>query len=99
MRIVEALIVAPSQSQDQLLLGTAKAWSLRDCHAAASSRNRADGRVSAAAPDARFKCSIFHHLHPLELFLTHHHPCRVTEFRCSYGVTPILEHFTLSDSA
>src|SRR5258706_7849276 len=43
------------------------------------------GGFAYAQPPA---CCIFNHLHSLELFLTHrHHPCRVTESRCSYGVT------------
>src|SRR6266700_6318247 len=43
------------------------------------------GGFAYAQPPA---CRIFNHLHPLKLFLTHrHHPWRVTESPCSYGVT------------
>src|SRR5258706_13054659 len=43
------------------------------------------GGFAYAQPPAR---CIFNHLHSLELFFAHrHHPCRVTESRCSYGVT------------
>src|SRR5579864_3110126 len=43
------------------------------------------GGFAYAQPPA---CCILNHFHPLELFLTHrHHPWRVTESRCSYGVT------------
>src|SRR6202035_160149 len=43
------------------------------------------GGFAYAQPPA---CCIFYHLHSLQLFLTHrHHPGRVTESRCSYGVT------------
>src|SRR5579864_3988983 len=43
------------------------------------------GGFAYAQPPA---CCILYHFHPLELFLTHrHHPWRVTESRCSYGVT------------
>ncbi len=43
------------------------------------------GGFAYAQPPA---CCIFNHLHSLQFFLTHrHHPGRVTESRCSYGVT------------
>src|SRR5579863_2267736 len=43
------------------------------------------GGFAYAQPPA---CCILYHFHSLELFLTQgHHPCRVTESRCSYGVT------------
>ena len=43
------------------------------------------GGFAYAQPPA---CCILYHFHSLELFLTHrHHPSRVTESRCSYGVT------------
>src|SRR6266536_2267124 len=43
------------------------------------------GGFAYAQPPA---CRILYHFHPLELFLTHrHYPWRVTESRCSYGVT------------
>src|SRR5664280_1022699 len=43
------------------------------------------GGFAYAQPPAR---CILNHFHPLALFLTHgHHPSRVTESRCSYGVT------------
>src|ERR1043165_8254850 len=42
------------------------------------------GGFAYAQPPA---CCILNHFHPLELFLTHrHHPWRVTESRCTYGV-------------
>ncbi len=43
------------------------------------------GGFAYAQPPA---CCILYYFHSLELFLTHrHHPYRVTESRCSYGVT------------
>src|SRR5579864_9133708 len=43
------------------------------------------GGFAYAQPPA---CCILNHFHPLELLLTHrHHPWRVTESRCTYGVT------------
>src|SRR5690348_16101939 len=42
-------------------------------------------------------CCILNHFHPLELFLTHrHHPWRVTESRCTYGVTLSWSIYSLS---
>src|SRR5258706_8772919 len=53
-------------------------------HLALAQMQQAGGFAYAQPP----ACCIFNHLHSLELFLTHrHHPCRVTESRCSYGVT------------
>ena len=104
MRIVEALILAPSQGQDQLLLGNRNGprhaasaiamphpvrgiWlvaAFQSMHLSLAQMQQAGGFAYAQPP----ACCIFNHLHSLELFLTHHHhPGRVTESRCSYGVT------------
>src|ERR1019366_2221470 len=57
---------------------------LQPLHLALTQLQQAGG-FAYAQPPAR---CILNHFHPLELFLTHgHHPSRVTESRCSYGVT------------
>src|ERR1035441_9854621 len=57
---------------------------LEPLHLALAQMQQAGGFAYAQPP----ACRIFHHSHSLQLFLTHrHHPCRVTESRCSYGVT------------
>src|ERR1022692_3668363 len=89
MRIVEALILAPSQGQDQLLLGNRN----RPRHAASAIAmlHPAQG-IGLIAPFQPLHLTlaqmqqaggfayaqpparcIFNHLHPLELFLTHGH--------------------------
>src|SRR6266498_5130835 len=55
------------------------------------------GGFAYAQPPA---CCILYHFHPLELFLTHrHHPWRVTESRCSYGVTLSWSSYTVPCSS
>ena len=104
MGIVEPLILAPSQGQDQLLLGNSNGpghaasaiavlhpvdgigpiAALQPLHLPFTQLQQAGG-FAYAQPPAR---CILNHFHSLELFLTHrHHPWRVTESRCSYGVT------------
>src|SRR5208337_3624686 len=104
MRIVEALILAAGQAQDELLLGDRNGP--RHGATAIAVLHPGDGVGPIAALEALYlpftqlqqaggfayaqppaRC-ILNHFHSLELFLTHrHHPWRVTESRCSYGVT------------
>jgi hypothetical protein len=65
-------------------------------HLAVAQMQRAGGFAYAQPP----ACRILNHFHSLKLFLTHrHHPERVTESRCSYGVTLSWSIYTLSSFA